>query len=558
MLKHSTQYWLALALSAFSLIAQANSSAGLRRPLLIKKQVPDVVLSSTAVPFGVLPATQTLKLAISLPLRNQDALARLLQELYDPQSPQYHRYLAPKAFTDRFGPAAADYGAVISWAKQNDLVVTRTSSSRQVLDVTGTVRAINRALHIDLRTYWLSTESRVFFSPDREPTLDLSVPIYAIAGLENAHPPRSHLLRGTARQIKRTPHTGSGPKGDFTPSDIRAAYYGNGPLTGKGQSVGVLSFCDYDASDLQLFYKTAHMQAPSAGTVQNVPVNKPSFAQCDGSDGEQILDIGNVLGMAPNVAHLYFYEGDSAVDILNQIADDDRVSIISNSWYNMDFGLVGPGTYRRLAAQGQTFVNGSGDWGSFSHYTWGPPQLNPYSLDVGGTSMTTTGPGGAWQSSTAWSCDAQNLYCSGGGYLDTASGGFAIPGYQQAAGVINAFNKGSRQYRNDPDVAAEADEDNFTVENGRVITDDCGTSYAAPRWAGFLALANENAQSHGHAPVGFVNPALYQIGLRPDYTTAFHSITQGSNGGFNAVPGYDLVTGWGSPNGATLIHLLSD
>ena len=88
-------------------------------------------------------------------------------------------------------------------------------------------------------------------------------------------------------------------------------------------------------------------------------------------------------------------------------------------------------------------------------------------------------------------------------------------------------------------------------------------SFAAPRWAGFLALVNQQAASKGRGPVGFVNPALYNVGLSASHATSFHDITVGSNpsnGGkrasFNAVAKFDLVTGWGSPQ-AALINALA-
>jgi hypothetical protein len=77
-------------------------------------------------------------------------------------------------------------------------------------------------------------------------------------------------------------------------------------------------------------------------------------------------------------------------------------------------------------------------------------------------------------------------------------------------------------------------------------------------------LVNQQSVANGRGTVGFVNPALYHIGVSSSYSSAFHDILSGSNppaagdgGGFNAVPGYDLVTGWGSPAGVGLINQLA-
>jgi hypothetical protein len=89
-----------------------------------------------------------------------------------------------------------------------------------------------------------------------------------------------------------------------------------------------------------------------------------------------------------------------------------------------------------------------------------------------------------------------------------------------------------------------------------------GTSASSPLWAGFMALVNQQAAANGKPPIGFANPALYAIGKGTNYQTDFHDITTGNtnngNGAsFNAVPGYDLATGWGSPAGQALISDLA-
>ena len=111
--------------------------------------------------------------------------------------------------------------------------------------------------------------------------------------------------------------------------------------------------------------------------------------------------------------------------------------------------------------------------------------------------------------------------------------------------------------RNDPDVSAEANFDNPTVSNGTLQKNVGGTSYAAPRWAGFVALINEQSVANGDTTAGFINPSLYAIGTGANYTSNFHDVVLGTNGGFTATAGFDLVTGWGSPTGAALINTLA-
>jgi subtilase family serine protease len=201
----------------------------------------------------------------------------------------------------------------------------------------------------------------------------------------------------------------------------------------------------------------------------------------------------------------------------------------------------------KFAAQGQNYFNAAGDDGSYSALappTW--PSLSQYVTSVGGTDLQTTGAGGAWSSETAW-------VDGGGGY--TSSGDIPIPAWQQLPGVIDSANKGSTKYRNAPDVAAEANFDFYVCSNGSCAEGWGGTSFAAPMWAGFLALINQQAVANGEPTLGFINPAIYNIGVGSNYNSDFHDITSGSNG-YPAVTGYDLATGWGSPIGVALIDAL--
>ena len=116
----------------------------------------------------------------------------------------------------------------------------------------------------------------------------------------------------------------------------------------------------------------------------------------------------------------------------------------------------------------------------------------------------------------------------------------------------------SKTYRNGPDVSANA---NFTFyvcadQSACTANNYGGTSFAAPMWAGYLALINQQAIANGNKPLGFINPSLYSIGEGSSYDANFHDITSGSNG-FSATTGYDLASGWGSPNGSGLINTLA-
>ncbi|KAH6715963.1 peptidase S8/S53 domain-containing protein [Leptodontidium sp. MPI-SDFR-AT-0119] len=211
----------------------------------------------------------------------------------------------------------------------------------------------------------------------------------------------------------------------------------------------------------------------------------------------------------------------------------------------------------RLAVQGQALFAASGDFGSYNEKTGSgafPPVDHPLVTSVGGTELVTSGPGGTWVSETTASF-------SGGGYSPWGASDpqFIIPWWQ--AGMDYTASKGSTTVRNAPDVSIIADR--ITVFSGGGWKGFAGTSAAAPLWAGFLALANEQAVSSGRPPIGFANPALWEIGRGPYYSACFHDVTTGNN--FNATnpnlypagSGYDLCTGWGTPNGQSLIDALA-
>ncbi|MEO7029582.1 MAG: S53 family peptidase [Acidobacteriaceae bacterium] len=533
--------------------------------------VPELVRSGNAAPVAALDDTRHLQLALSLPLRNEAALDALLQQIYDPQSPNFHHYLSSQEFTERFSPSQAEYDAVVQWAQSKGLQVTATTPNRHVIDVDGTVANIARAFNVGLNTYQDNATGRQFHAPDREPTSDSPVPLLAVSGLDNALPPHSHYSKGSAtiQSSGSTQSTnpvanivGSGPGNTYLPSDMRKAYYGSGPLTGAGQTVAIFSFDGYIANDLNVYYA-------STGMAASVPVHNVLVAGYNGAcfgfnsngsinpntcdDGEQILDIVNVIGMAPGLTQVLFYESNSAQNALNQMATDNIAKVISSSWGGGDFSTASTPIFKQFQAQGQSYLNASGDSGQFNISTWFPPATDAEITQVGGTDLTTTGAGGPWASEVAWPNSG------GGPYVGTA-----VPSYQLLPGVITSLNKGSTTLRNSPDVAAEANFDNTTVINGRFVGGFGGTSFAAPRWAGLIALANQQAIANGNTTLGFLNPLIYNIGLGSSYAADFHDITTGINRptsgpgvGYNAVAGYDLVTGWGSPNGPALIATLA-
>jgi subtilase family serine protease len=533
------------AILCVSTILFATLAAQAERRAAMTAHVPDAVSSGVAALVGHLPLAQHVSLAISLPLRNQAELDDLLRDIYDPQSANFRHYLSVQEFTDRFGPSEADYAAVLSFAEANGLSVIDKTENRMVVDVDGPVANIESAFHVTLGVYQHPIESRTFYAPDREPSLDLHVPILHISGLDNLSLPHAKNIRAS-QQLSGGKTTGSGPGADFIGSDMRAAYYGSGPLNGRGQSVGLFELAGYQLSDVINFFK--QVKEPLKVPVKGVSVNGAMLncppASCD--DSEQALDIEMAISMAPGLKQVVVYVGSQDASIFAKMASDNTSKQLSCSWGWSDNESVLDPIFEEFMAQGQSVFVATGDNGSGTpgDVVW--PADDPYVTAVGGTDLTTTGPGGAWKSETGWNGSAGS----------PSKNGIPIPPYQQLPGVINSSNHGSTTLRNYPDVAAEANTNQYSCFDGGCFGGNGGTSYAAPQWAGYTAMANQQSLTHGGSTLGFLNPALYAIGVGTSYDGDFHDILSGSNGGYSAVTGYDLVTGWGSPNGPNLIDAL--
>ncbi len=538
-----------LSLFLLTLAALVSLCQAAPQPLLTR-HTREAVVNGEAKLVGRLPSAQVMHFDIVLALRHQPELQDFLQELYDPSSSSYRQYVTPEQFTERFGPSQEEFNGLIAFGKASGF--TLLGGSRDSMDVQfkAPVGAIEKAFHVTMGLYQHPTENRTFYAMDREPGVDLPFQLWHVSGLDNFFIPRPALVK-RGQKAKPNAVTGSCPEASFCGSDMRAAYYGATTLTGTGQNLGLLEYAGYDIADLKTYYK--NVKQTLKVKIKGISTDGTSLTcvspSCD--DTEQTLDMTQAAGMAPGLNTIYVYVGSTDTALLGAMSTDKPLPAqLSASWI---WDPSDPNTddpyFMKMASQGQNYFQASGDDSEFnsSYPTW--PCDSAYVTSVGGTDLQTKSAGGAWASETAWQY-------SGGGYWKADD--IPIPAWQKLKGVINSKNKGSTTYRNAPDVAANA---NFTFyvcadQSGCTANEYGGTSFAAPMWAGYLALANEQLANSKQPPLGFINPAIYNIGVSKTYNTDFHDITSGSNG-FPAVKGYDLVTGWGSPNGSALITALT-
>ena len=447
--------------------------------------IPAVVAHLSAI--GILPTTNRLNLAIGLPLRDAQGLDDFLAQLSDPANPNYRHYVTPEQFTERFGPTEQDYQTVIDFAEQSGFTITARHDNRLLLDVSGSVADIQKAFHVTLQVYRHPTEARDFYAPDVEPSVDAGIPIADISGLNSYGLPRPKNVKKNSSDA--TPlGTGSGSGGTYMGNDFRAAYLPGVTLTGSGQMVGLVQFDGFYASDITSYETAAGLPTVPIQTVLLDSFSGTPTTGANSGNIEVSLDIEMAVSMAPGLSKIVVFEGNPSTgyfspnDVLSAMADSNSISQLSCSW-----GWSGGPTnttdtiFKKMAAQGQSFFTASGDSDAFttgSSSTNGvdnpslqnTPASSPYIITVGGTTLTTTGPGGVWSSETVWNWGLHN-----GSYVGSSGGissYYSIPSWQ--TNLSMTANGGSTSYRNIPDVALTAD--NGTISNGRFGSSDTSSS----------------------------------------------------------------------------------
>jgi subtilase family serine protease len=557
-----------------SLLTIAFTNPGQAQQTLMTHHVRDEVANGRAQLVGQLPATQTLRFDIVLPLRDRAGLQNFVKEVQDPTSSSYHQFLTPQEVTARFGPSQEDWDALVAFAKAGGFEIISGNREERDLRLSGTVANIEKAFHVTMGLYRDLTEDRTFFAVDREPTVDLPFQLWHITGLDNDSRPHPLYVKKSdyakahgidPDKVVRQATTGSGPSASFLGSDMRAAYYGGTALTGSGQNLALFEYAGTDLADLSTYYKNVGQTEPftptliSTGGFATSCVDSGSSA-CD--DTEQTLDMTQLMGMAPGATMLYMYVcGDVLASGSGNISDTACISAMVSTtdaplskqiscswgWTPADPSTLDP-YFEQMASQGQNFFAASGDNSAWSASNEAWPADDANIVSVGGTDLTTSSAAGPWKSETAWAD-------SGGGISPDS---IPIPSWQKLSGVITSTNKGSTTLRNGPDVSGNANFTYYVCADQTTCTANefGGTSFAAPMWAGYLALANQQAAANGDT-IGYINPIIYPAALTSSYGTYFHDITSGSCGSFSGITGFDLCTGWGSPNTTGIINLLA-
>jgi uncharacterized protein (TIGR03437 family) len=518
----------------------------------------------------------------------QTALEQLLADQQDPDSPNFHRWLTPEEYADRFGLSRGDIAKLAAWLASEGLTVNSVARGRRWIVFSGSAATVGSAFHTAFHRY--ATDGENHFANVTPPSIPqaLADAVAAIGGLDNYEltPAYGKHRNVGGPDFTCAPTTQGLPCSlnvgthFLTPADIKTIYDLN-PLKfdGTGQTIAIIGDSDLNLQDIQTFRAEFGLPPndPQLMRTGPDPMSTANLLEAD-------IDIEWSGAVAPGATIIYVY----AISVMTavQYAVDQRVAPI----ISMGFGECEPRhsvLYQPIAqqanAEGITWVASSGDSGAagcdvqqaLPQATKGLAVQMPASVPevtaVGGTEFNDAS--GAYWNATNNSQDGSALsYIPEEGWNDTftlgylasSTGGASIffpkPAWQTGPGVPS---DGARDV---PDIALSAswNHDGYWLYSDGQLMIVGGTSVTAPQFAGFLALLNEYLISKGATSspgLGNINPVLYH--LAQTAPSAFHDITTSNNVvpcmqgtpncatgsfGYNAAVGYDLVTGLGSPD----------
>ncbi|HUZ40106.1 MAG TPA: protease pro-enzyme activation domain-containing protein [Acidimicrobiales bacterium] len=533
-----------------------------------------VVAGASPIPANVTVVDRTITTTFDVTLapRLATGLTNFIASLSNTASPNFHRYLTPVSFAQRYGASSTSVTAVRNYFDGFGLQVGSLSASRLLLHVKGTTSQIAHAFDARVVTVRRSNGA---LAAQLATTGSVPSPvanhIAGVAGLSSVVQPSTNLVTAHMSAHDALPttcpndggETGVTPNinGGYTPFQFAQLYgfaseWANN-ITGSGQTIAVYELSAFDPGDLATYLNCYGLN----------PVITPISVDggATGSYGnEPTLDIEEIAAMAPG-ANIEVYSGPNnstgPIDTYQQIADDNTASIVSTSWGTCESDPQGDPAaaqpiFEQMAAQGQTVASAAGDTGSSdcngitnNALAVDDPASQPYVTGVGGLSVNSIQP----LSETVWNSPVSSGDPGAGG------GGTSVlwsrPAWQVAPGMPS-----SATMRMVPDLSTDANPQTgfveyFTGSGQGACQTNCvagwgsvgGTSIGAPIVSSLVAIG---AQACGTGRLGFINPSLYAMA-----SSGFNDVTVGSNdlynvGAYSAGPGYDEASGLGSPNGA--------
>ncbi len=497
--------------------------------------------------LGPVAASTTIELVLELEDRHAGQRLADLEATYRPGSPTYGQLRTPEQLAARYGPSPDAVSSVIGELRVAGLRASWEPGNTWV-GVAGPASAVDETFHVSIHNY----ESRggiKFIASAQDPRV----------------PPRlSRVVIGT-RHLSNYPwvHVDAAPEAGLTPTDFSLAYdikpLRDQNIDGTGETVAVWALGDGYRLDELTKWSEDHQLPPMKITHMGGPQDAPLGV------GELMLDLEVIHAIAPGATLAVYtnqYSGPEwrASELLTLTA---LVKENENAVVNLSFGGCegeDDPSYRKVfedaAMLHESVFASSGDSGAYECMLKGntpPPTQDDIGISCPACFASVTAVGGtrlsvrsdkSWYNEVVWEWPAE-MEGTGGG----VSRFQAMPDYQKQGFVRS--NAGTRQV---PDVSAAADPASGLAIylNGRPQRGG-GTSQSAPIWAAITALTNQYLKRAGHKPIGMMNPALYAVAANQIYP-AFHDVTVGDNLEYSAGPGYDLVTGLGTPDVWNLVR----
>jgi kumamolisin len=478
------------------------------------------------------------------------------------------RHLTREEYAARHSASPDDIAKVKEFAREHALTVVETDPVSRRVVLAGTAEALSGAFGTQLQRY--EHEGRTFrgrAGPLHVPA-ELDQVVVGVFGLDD-RPQAKPRLRYYDPQINtfRGPDILALPREtattSCTPSQLAQLYDFPTAGNGSGQCIALIELGGgYKITDLKTYFQQLNLPLPQVSSVSvdrghNKPVGDPNSA-----DGEVDLDIEVAGAIAPE-AHIAVYFAPNTdrgfLDAITQAIHDtgNKPSVISISWGAPEMDWTDQAmqamnqAFQAAAALGITVCCAAGDNGSSDGVNDGQahvdfPASSPYVLACGGTQLESAN--NQITSEVVWNNGPNSA--TGGGISDV----FDLPTWQANAQVPPSINATHRVGRGVPDVAGNADpQTGYQVYVDGQSAVFGGTSAVAPLWAALIALMN---QQRGE-PLGYLNPILYQHQAQLFQNNAMHNVTSGNNGGYTARQGWNACTGWGTPDGAKLLQLLT-
>ncbi len=555
----------------------------------------------------------TMSLRFNLTAAQQADLTQLLIDQQNPSSASYHKWLTPEQFGARFGLSSADIGKVSAWLTSQGFTVTGVARSSTFISFSGTIAQAQQAFGTSIHTLSFNGEQHI--SNVTDPMLPSSVAgvVTGITGLNDFRlKPRIRVRSVTADPLHPlyTQNTNGTVNHYIAPADFYTIYDVNSLLSsginGAGLKVAVVGQVDLIPSDITSFRSAAGLPASApvlqvAGTDPGPPTSNPNGPSTDDLS-ESSLDVEWSGAAAPNATIVFVYGVDVFANSLTQAVDNNVAPIISDSYGGCEsgWGQSFLNTYSQLLQQanveGITVVGPTGDDGATDCDTSGLateglnvdfPASSPFVTAAGGT-MFNEGAGSYWNTTNGTSGGSATGYIPELPWNETTTTGGLDAGGAGGGGASAFFSKPSWQVgtgvptdsaRDVPDISLNAASNHdgyllcsqgsctngFLTASGQLNIAG-GTSFAAPSFAGLLALVEQKIGST--AGLSNINPTLYGLASSTYYNDAFHDITSGNNSvpclqgtpncpnggsiGYSAGTGYDQATGLGTIDASNL------